>query len=149
MAALPDGFHRMLWMMVWYRPVIRTPSAKNNKKWKPAAARAAAPRGMQRCEGQGQTIWSIKALLRSPQEIQINSQNGSSSLFPLRFILVPWASLPPPTPSPLIFFLRPLSGVAGSVPAAAVSSKLLRNASECSQEGFWGTDPRDRGFYLA
>lgn len=44
MVALPDGSYLMLWIRILNHPVIRTPSAKNNKKWKPAAVGAAAQR---------------------------------------------------------------------------------------------------------
>lgn len=92
MVALPDGSYLMLWIMILNHPVIRTPSAKNNKKRKPAAAGAAARRACRDVRVKARPYGLSRPCRRSPGKC--TSTLGTAH--PLCFL-----SRPLPSPCPL------------------------------------------------
>lgn len=98
MVALPDGFYRKLWIMILNHPVIRTPSAKNNKKWKPATARAAAPRACRDVRVKARPYGLSRPCCRNPRKYR----STLSPARPLPFLVCLLLYLPSP---PSLLFL--------------------------------------------
>lgn len=112
MVALPDGFYRKLWIMILNHPVIRHhPSAKNNKKWKPATARAAGPRACRDVRVKARPYGLSRPCCHNPRKYR----STLSPAQPLPFMVCLSLCLPSP-PSPLFLpetfstgiFLQPL-----------------------------------------
>ena len=143
MVALPDGFYRKLWIMILNHPVIRTPSAKNNKKWKPATARAAAPRACRDVRVKARPYGLSRPCCHNPRKYR--STLSPARPLPFMVCLSVSSKFPFSTLSSRNLFHRHLSAVAGSIPAAAASSRLLGNVAENGHvggEGSWVTDSR-------
>lgn len=115
----------MLWIMISNHPVIRTPSAKNNKKWKPATARAAAPRACRDARVKARPYGLSMPCFSNPRKYK-STHRTAHHLFLITFVVVP-SKFPLPHSFSTEFCHRLLSVVAGFIPAATVSSKLLRN----------------------
>lgn len=126
----------MFWIMILNRPVIRTPSAKNNKKWKPATARAAALRACRDARVKARPYGLSRPCCNNPRKYKSTHRTAHHLCFLSRSSRYPLSPLSL-TLSSTNFCYRLLSAVAGLIPAATVSSKLPRNLFQNSHMVEW------------